>query len=401
MCAQGKAAVGGCEALRDNAPVRRPVKQSVSKWHCVRALAAALLALLAAGCGSGEAARGAAAANVVNVYNWSDYVAPDTLERFTAETGIRVNYDVYDTTYIVDTRLLAGGSGYDVVVHAGQNAARLIPVGVFQPLDASRLDHWQDQDQRVLSLAGRYPGTREHSVVYMWGTTGVAYNAELVRERLPSAPVDSAAMLFDPAVVSRLADCGVTLLDEVNEVVPLVLAYLGRDPDSFSAEDLRAVEDTLMAVRPYLRYFSSTKLLNDLPNRDVCVAMSWSGDFAQAAARVEEAGVAMDLRYTIPAEGSRLWFDGLYIPADAPNADNAHRLIDFLMRPDVIADVSNYVYYANGMASAIPLIDPQVVADPTIYPTEDVYRRLFVPRVLSPAQERDRNRLWARVKSGI
>ncbi len=358
------------------------------------------LAVLAA-CSDGVGGSARDDANVVNIYNWSDYIAPDTIERFEAETGIEVNYDVYDSTYIVDTKLLAGRSGYDVVVHAGQNSARLIPIGIYKQLDPQRLTHWNEQDQRVLELADVYPRTREFSVIYMWGTTGIAYNEDMVRARVPDAPVESAALVFDPAVVSRLADCGVTLLDEADEVFPMALAYLGRDPDGRSDEDNRAVEQLLAGVRPYLRYFSSTKLLNDLPNREVCVAMSWSGDFAQAAARAGEVGMDIDLRYAIPREGSRLWFDGMYIPADAPHADNAYRFIDFVMRPRIIADISNYVFYANGMASSRSLLLPEVIGDPGIYPTPEVFDRLFVPRVLSPKEERRRNRSWARIKSGI
>ena len=181
----------------------------------------------------------------------------------------------------------------------------------------------------------------------------------------------------------------------------MALAYLGRDPDGRSEDDNRAVEKLLAGVRPYLRYFSSTKLLNDLPNREVCVAMSWSGDFAQAAARAEEVGMDIDLRYAIPREGSRLWFDGMYIPADAPHSDNAYRFMDFVMRAEIVADISNYVFYANGMESSKPLLLPEVIDDPGIYPTPEVFDRLFVPRVLSPKEERRRNRSWARIKSGI
>lgn len=354
-----------------------------------------------AGCSGAPGDSNGSNENVVNVYNWADYIAPDTIEKFEAETGIRVNYDIYDSTYIVDTKLLAGRSGYDVVIHAGQNTARLIPIDIFEVLDPERLSHWDEQDQKVLKLAEVYPRTREFSAIYMWGTTGVAYNAEMVRARLPDAPVESADMLFDPDVVAKLSDCGVTLLDEADDVFPIALAYLGLDPNSTVPEDMLAVEEMLARVRPYYRYFSSTKMISDLPNKEVCVAMSWSGDYAQAAARAEEVGIDIDLRYSVPAEGSRLWFDGMYIPADAQHKDNAYRFIDFIMRPDIIADISNYVFYANGIESSKPLVLPRVVNDPGIYPTEQIIQRLFVAKILSPKEERQRNRAWARIKSGI
>ena len=362
---------------------------------------AGLCLLMLAACSGGQAEREDAGAAVVNVYNWSDYVAPDTLSRFERETGIRVNYDTYDSSEIVDAKLLAGRTGYDVIVHSGQFSARLIPVGVYQPLDRSRLPNWKNLDPAILRQVAAYQGANEYSAVYMWGTTGFSYNVDMVRERLPDAPLESARMIFDPEIVSRLADCGVTLLDSPSDVFPMVQMYLGLAYDSMAPEDIRAVEEQLMKVRPYIRYFSSTKMINDLPNREVCVAMSWSGDYAQAAARAEEAGVEVDLAYTVPMEGSALWFDGLYIPVDAPHPDNAYRFINFILRPDVIAEISNYIYYANGNLASKPLLDPAVANDPGIYPDGAVTRRSRLAPVVPPKLERLRTRAWARVKSGI
>ncbi len=362
-------------------------------------LLAALTGLAA--CSGGQAEREDAGAAVVNVYNWSDYVAPTTLSRFERETGIRVNYDTYDSSEIVDAKLLAGRTGYDVIVHSGQFSARLIPVGVYQPLDKSRLPNWKNLDPAILRQVEAYPGANDYSAVYMWGTTGFSYNVDMVRERLPDAPLDSARMIFDPEIVSQLADCGVTLLDSPSDVFPMVQMYLGLGYDSMAPEDILAAEEQLMKVRPYIRYFSSTKMINDLPNREVCVAMSWSGDYAQAAARAEEAGVPVDLAYTVPVEGSALWFDGLYIPTDAPHPDNAYRFINFILRPDVVAEISNYVYYANGNLASKPLLDPAVANDPGIYPDEAVTRRSHLVPVVPPKLERTRTRAWARVKSGI
>lgn len=358
------------------------------------------LLLLSAGCGGSES-EADGGAKVVNVFNWSDYIGPDTIERFERETGIEVNYDTYDSSEIVDAKLLAGNTGYDVVVHSGQFSARLIPIGIYQPLVRSRLPNWKHLDPKIIEQVEGYPGANEHSAVYMWGTTGFAYNVDLVRERMPDAPVHSARMLFDPEIVRRFADCGVTLLDSPTDVFPMVQAYLGLPPGSLEPAHLQAAEEQLMRVRPYIRYFSSTKMISDLPNREVCIAMSWSGDYAQAAARAAETAAPVHLEYTVPAEGTLLWYDGLYIPADAPHPDNAYRFINFLLRPEVIADISNYVYYANGNRSSLPLLDPAVVNDPGIYPDDAVWERAHLAPVSPPKMERPRTRAWARVKSGI
>ena len=342
-----------------------------------------------------------ASKQVVNIYSWSDYIAPETIPKFEAETGIKVNYDTYDSTYLVDTKLLSGRTGYDVVMHAGQNSTRLIPLGIFTPLDKSRLQHWDDQDPDVVKLLEAYEGTTDHSAIYTWGSTGIAYNLDMVLTRAPEANLESGDLLFKPEIVSKLADCGVTMLDEADDVFPMALTYMGRDPNSTDAEDVQAVEDLIARVRPFIRYFSSTKMINDLPNQEVCVAMSWSGDYAQAAARAVEVGRNIDLRYSVPIEGSRLWFDGMYIPSDANNKNNAYKFIDFMMRPENIAAVSNFVYYANGVVTSKPFLLPEVLNNPGIYPDESVRDRLFIATVLPLKQERVRNRAFARIKSGI
>lgn len=352
-------------------------------------------------CTGGQVERKDEGEAVVNVYNWSDYIGPDTLERFESETGIRVNYDPYDSSEIVDAKLLSGRTGYDVIFHSGQFAARLIPVGVFEKLDKSKLPNWKHLDPEILELTEIYPGANDYSAVYMWGTTGFAYNVEMVRERMPDAPVESARMIFDPEIVKHFADCGVTLLDSPADVLPMVQVYLGYEYDSMDPAEVIAAKEQLEKVRPYIRYFSSTKMINDLPNKEACIAMSWSGDFAQAMARAREAGVHVELDYTVPEEGTLLWFDGMYIPADAPHRENAYQFINFMLRPDVIADVSNYVYYANGNRSSLPLLDPALANDPRIYPDEAVWERSFIMPVASPKLTRLRTRAWASLKSGI
>ena len=340
-------------------------------------------------------------ARVLNIYNWSDYIAPDTIRNFEREYGIKVNYDVYDSAEVVDAKLLAGSSGYDVVFHDHQFVARLAPLGLFQKMDYSRFENLHHLDPEILEKTSLYKEVEGYSVPYMWGSTGYAYNAEMVRERLPDLEMDSANVLFDPEVISRLADCGVSLLDSPTDIFPMVLAYLGRDPNAVDEENVAAAEAQLHLIRPYVRYFNSTKMISDLPNREVCVAMSWSGDYAQARMRAEEAGIDIDLRYTMPKEGSRLWVDGMFITADAPHTGNAYLFIDYIMRPEVTAAISNYIFYANANKSARSFLDPEVLNNPGIYPDEASWELLFPVLPVQPKLERLRTRAMARVKSGI
>ncbi|HNP37409.1 MAG TPA: polyamine ABC transporter substrate-binding protein [Woeseiaceae bacterium] len=363
-------------------------------------LLATACALLLPACTGGDSGQ-KGGPNVVNVYNWADYLAPDTLAKFEAETGIRVNYDIYDSSEVVDVKLLTGNSGYDVVVHSYQFSARLAPIGIYLPIDYSRLTNIGNLDPEVMSQIDVYANVRGYTVPYHWGTTGYAYNEKLVRERLPDHPMDSADVLFDPKIVSKLADCGVSLLDGPTDLFPMVLTYLGLDPNSTDPDDLAIAEAQLKSVRPYILYFSNQKMISDLPNREVCVAMSWSGDYAQAQARATAAGIDIDLRYTVPKEGSRLWVDGFFIPADAPHVDNAYRFIDFMTRADIAAANANEVFYANANAASWPLINPEILNNPAIFPDKEVWKRLFPMNPVDPKEERPRTRAFARVKSGL
>ncbi len=368
-------------------------------------LPVACMAMLAlgtvVGCGRDGSSADPSQAQVLNIYNWSDYVGPNTITDFEQEFGIKVNYDIYDSSEIVDAKLLAGGSGYDVVFHSHQFVNRLAPLGVFRRLDYSKLDNIHHLDREIVAKTDMYENVKGYSVPYMWGTTGYAYNEDMVRARLPNLEMDSANVLFDPAIVSRLADCGVSLLDSATDVIPMVLAYLGRDPNAVDEESLLAAEAQLDSVRPYIRYFSGTKMISDLPNKEVCVAMSWSGDYAQASVRAAEAGIEIDLRYTMPKEGSGLWVDGMFIPSDAPHTENAYRFINYILRPEVTAAISNFVFYANANKSARPLLRPEVADNPGIYPDESSWDLLYPVRFGDPAKERFRTRTWARVKSGL
>ncbi len=359
------------------------------------------ICLALAACGGGGRGGASGDDNVVNVYNWADYIAPDTIEKFEAEFGIKVNYDIYDSSEVVDVKLLTGGSGYDVVVHSNQFASRLAPIGVFEKIDYSRLPNARHLDPAIIEKTDVYHLTRGYSIPYHWGSTGYAWNVDMVRERLPDHPMDSGDVLFDPDVVARLADCGVSLLDGPTDLFPMVLAYLGRDPNAVDDESLAAAEAQLKKVRPYIRYFSNQKMTSDLPNKEVCVAMSWSGDYAQAAQRAEDAGIDIELRYTMPKEGSGLWVDGLFIPKDAPHKDNAYKFLNFLMRPDIAADIVNHVYYANSNRSSWQHIDPEILNNPAIFPDEASWDILYPILTAEPKRERPRTRAFARVKSGI
>lgn len=339
--------------------------------------------------------------NVVNVYNWADYIAPDTIEKFQTEYGIKVNYDIYDASEVVDVKLLAGNSGYDVVIHSSQFSSRLTPIGVYEKLDYSRLGNRRNLDPELSEKVDSYEKTTGYSIPYHWGSTGYAWNEKLVRERLPDHPMDSSDVLFDPAVTSKLADCGISLLDGTTDIYPMVLAYLGREPNSVDDESLAAAESQLMSVRPYIRYFSNQKMQNDLATGEICVAMSWSGDYALAAQRARDAGLDVKLRYTMPKEGSGLWVDGIYIPSDAPHKDNAYLFMNFLMRADIAADIANFVHYANLNRASWPLVKPEIMQDPAIYPDRDDWDVLYPVLTVDPKRERPRTRSFARVKAGI
>lgn len=338
---------------------------------------------------------------VLNVYNWADYIGETTLADFEAEYGIDVNYDLYDATAVVEAKLLAGRTGYDVVLQALRYSSRLIEAGAFQPLDRSKLPLWGNLDPWVLDMMSGYDPGNRHATPYMWGTTGFAYNVDMVLERMPDAPLDSAALVLDPGIAARFADCGITLLDESTTVLPIVMLYLGYPAQSIDPDHLAAAEAVLKSVRPYIRYFSSARLINDLPNGEVCIAMSWSGDYAQAQARAQDEGIDIELAYMVPREGTTIFLDSLLIPADAPHPDNAHLFLDFLMRPDVIASISDLLRYANANLASLPLLDPALRNDPAAYPPMADRRNWQAGRIYDPKLERRRTRAWSRVKTGL
>ncbi len=367
------------------------------------------ITLALAACGQGEKAKegeqageapAAAEEKVVNVYNWSDYIAEDTIANFEKQTGIKVNYDVYDGNETLETKLLAGNTGYDIVVPTAPFMERQIKAGVYQKLDKSKLLNLKNMDPDIMQRAALHDPGNEHSVVYMWGTTGIGYNRDKVAKALPNAPVDSWSLIYEPENASKLKGCGIAVLDSPSEIVATVLPYLGKDPNSQSPDDLAEVEAKLLKIRPYIRYIHSSQYINDLANGDICVAVGYSGDILQARDRAEEANNNVTVEYAVPKEGTIIWFDMMGIPSDAPHPNNAHVFINYVLEPEVTAAITNYVNYANANAASVPLIDESVRDDPGVYPPPEIKAKLFPD--LSETEEYTRllTRSWTRFQTG-
>jgi len=342
----------------------------------------------------------AKAEDVVHVYNWSDYIDESILTDFTKETGIKVVYDVFDSNELLETKLLAGGSGYDVVVPTGPFLARQITAGVFQKLDKAKLPNlknlWPDISERL----GKYDPGNEYAVNYMWGTTGIGYNVAKVKAALGDVPIDSWDVLFKPENAEKLKSCGINILDASDETFAIAMNYIGKDPDSKVTADLEAGGEVYSKVRPSVKTFNSSSYIDDLANGDICVTIGWSGDILQAKTRAEEAKNGVEINYVIPKEGTYMWFDNLAIPADAKNVDAAHAFINYLMKPEVIAKASNYVQYANGNLASQPLLDEAVFKNPSVYPTAETVKKLFTISPYGPKEQRVLNRVWTQIKTG-
>ena len=337
----------------------------------------------------------------LNIYNWADYIHPDAITRFEQEFGIDITYDIYDSSEIVDTKLMTGRSGYDVVVHAASFTARLATVGIFHPVDFNKLPNWHHLDPNLIRRADEKYSNGLQGVPFFWGTTGITYNVDLIKERMPNAPLDSSALIFDPEIISKFTDCGISFLDDPTSVIPMAMMYLGYPANSVDLQQLKEVETLVKAVRPFITYFSSTKMLLDLPSEEVCIAMSWSGDYSVASNRAKEAGIDINLDYIIPKEGGGMWFDNMYIPEDAPHRENAYLFLNYMLRPEVIAASTDYIGYANANKSATPLVNPSLTANVAIYPDAETLQRLQTTEVLAPKEERKRSRTWTKIKTGL
>ncbi|BFM49183.1 polyamine ABC transporter substrate-binding protein [Marinomonas sp. THO17] len=340
------------------------------------------------------------AEQVVNIYNWSDYMAPGTLEAFTKETGIKVNYDVYDSNEVLEAKLMAGGSGYDVVMPSNSFFERQVKAGVYQSIDKSKLSNAGNIDATLAKQIEKHDKGNVHNIPYAWGTIGIGYNTKMVAERLGTDNITSWEVLFDPAIASKLADCGIAVLDSPAEMMSVVHNYRGVDPNSEDKGELDASTKLLSATRNNIKYFHSSKYISDLANGDICVAIGYNGDILQSQGRAEEAGQGVDIKFTIPEEGTLVWFDLMAIPADAPHPEAALKFINFILKPQVAADISNYVYYAVPNTSATPLLDEEVINNKGIYPTEEVKAKLYVQVAHTARFDRSLTRAWTNIKTG-
>lgn len=352
-------------------------------------------------CATGLMAGSVQAQEVLNIYNWSDYIADDTIANFEAETGIKVVYDMFDSNDVLEAKLLTGNSGYDLVVPSSSFMGRQIMAGVFQKLDKSQLPNLANMDAEMMAtIAGIDPGNT-YGVPYMWGTTGIGYNVDMVKKALgDDFNVGSWDMVFKPENMAKLAECGVHVLDSADEVLPIAMNYLGLDPNSTNKKDWQAGAEVVKGVRSSITKFHSSNYIDALANGDICVALGWSGDvfMAQLAADEADAGVAVD--YVIPAEGAPLWIDMMGIPADAKNAGNAHKFLNYLMRPEVTAAITNYVWYANANAAASTHVEQDILDHPGIYPSAEAKAKLFTFDILPPKVTRAATRAWTDVRTG-
>ena len=361
----------------------------------VYAIAALTLVMGAAGIGI------TAAQGVVNVYNWSDYIDPQVLEDFTKQTGIKVQYDTFDANETLETKLLAGKSGYDIVVPSAYFLERQIKAGVFQKLDKSKITNianvWPDIAKRLAV----YDPANQYAVNYMWGTTGIGYNVKAMRERLgPQGKIDSWDIVFKPDKLAKFKDCGVHMLDSADDIMPAALHYLGLNPNSTDDKELQRAADLVMKVRPSVRKFHSSEYLNALAGGEICFVVGWSGDIKQAQKRAAEAKNGVEIGYVIPKEGAQMFFDNLAIPKDAAHVAEAHAFIDYLLKPEVAAKNSNLVAYANGNLASQKFIDKAVLDDPNVYPDAATMKRLYTVSARDQKSQRVLNRLWTRIKTG-
>ncbi|MBC9249386.1 ABC transporter substrate-binding protein [Pseudomonas alcaligenes] len=347
------------------------------------------------------AALATAAAPSVHVYNWYDYIGPTTLKDFQRDTGIQPVYDTFDSAEVLEGKLLTGGSGYDVVVASNYSLPTLISAGVLEPLDASKLSNLKHMDPALLAkLAGNDPGNR-YAVPYLWGTNGIGYNIDKVRAALgDNAPVDSWDLLFKEDNLAKLEQCGVAMLDSPSEMLPVVLHYLGLPPNSTNPDDYKQAEALLLKLRPHIRYFNSSKFISDLANGDICVTVGWSGAVLEAKGNAEQAGNGVKIAYSLPKEGAPVWFDTLVLLKQAPNPQQGLAFIDYLMRPQAIAPITEYLNYPNGNLSATPLVGAATQANPAVYPPAAALATLFTLQPLPKKTERIRTRVWSTVKNG-
>jgi putrescine transport system substrate-binding protein len=368
-----------------------------------RAALALFTAGLLAGCGSASRQPHALAQEEpeLRIYNWADYIGEHTIADFEAKTGIKVIYDTYDSDETLEAKMMAGDAGYDVVSTSTDFFSRQIKAGIYRPLDRALLPNWKNLDPHVLAIEAQADPGNRYAMPYLRHVNGFAYNVDMIRARMPDAPLDSLDMIFKPEIIRRFADCGVTFLDQPEDVLQLALNYLHLDPNTTRPEDYKRAEKLLLAVRPYIRAFDSSEYMNGLANSEYCISMSWSGDYATSRARARAAGVDVRLAFTVPKEGASGSFDALLIPADASHPLAAHAFLNYILEPRVIAGITNFIHYANDNAAANAYVDPEILADPAVYPPPAVEARLYHAEESGPALERLRTRTWTRIKTDL
>jgi putrescine transport system substrate-binding protein len=336
----------------------------------------------------------------LNIYAWVDYIGETTIEDFQSATDIQVTYDVYDSTEAMEARMLAGSSGFDVVDQAGSTLGHFTQAKVYQALDRSKLTNWGNLDPILMKTVEGWDPGNKFGVPYMWGTVGLAYNLDMVKQRLPDADLTSLDILFKPENAAKLADCGISILESPSDVIPLALAYLGKDPNTTNPADFDEVVKVFAPIRQYIKAFDASNYMNAIPNKELCVINSWSGDYATAKARAAEAGIDINLAYNVPKSGAPLWIDLWCIPADAKNVDGAHKFINYMMQPEVIAKCTNFIHYANANSASNKFVEPAILTDPAIYPDDETKKRLWTEKTLSSEMERARTRAWSTIKTG-
>ncbi len=341
-----------------------------------------------------------AASGSLNVYNWSDYIGETTIADFEAATGISVVYDLYASTEEMQAKMLAGSAGYDVVIHSGVGFPRFLAAGVYQALDRSRLTGWGNLDPNIVKIVEGFDPGLLHSVPYMWGSVGITYNVDMVRERLGDIDLNDLGALFIPENAAKLADCGISLLDSPDDIGFMVMSWLGLDPNTAGPAEFDKMVAAFKAIRPYVATFDNANYLASLPNKEICVANTWSGDYGVAKAHAAEAGIALNLEYYVPKTGAPAWFDLWAVPSDAANLDNAYLFLDYMLQPEVIAKCTNLTGYANANSAATPFVDPAVAADPAIYPDAETLSRMYTLLPRTDEQDRMISRAWADVKAG-
>lgn len=334
------------------------------------------------------------------VYNWADYIGETTIEDFQSATGISVTYDNYASAEEMQAKMLAGSTGYDVVDHAGLSMPSFIKAKVYERLDKLKLPNWKNLDPAVLKILESWDPGNNYGVPYMWGSVGITYNVDMVKERLPNADLQSLDIIFKPENAEKLADCGISVLDSPTDVLFMVLKYIGKNPDTATEADYRAAADAFKPVRKYIKTFDNANYLNAIPNKELCVVNNWSGEYATAKARAKEAGVEINLAYFVPKTGAPAWCDCLCVPADAANKDNAYTFLNYLMDPEVIAKCTNFTNYANGNLASREFIDKAILDNPAVYPDAETMSRLYAPKSPTEEQERAFTRVWSDVKSG-